>query len=145
MEKKRSIGVTIASILMLFFSLWSFFIAFSLIRFSGIGVSGAKRYFDLAGFLYCILWGLTALVYGISGISILKLKDWARTIIIRYTASITIILVVYALLVMLCPTSDPCGKSWAYYYLLFYIFPIVLCNSIFFIFFTRHKVKEQFQ
>lgn len=143
MDKKKSVGVTIASIVMLFLSLLCFYISYTFRRVVyDIGLG--RQYFDVPQLLYCILWGLTALIYCISSINILRLKDWARTIIIRYSAFIIIILILYILLAIITPSHDPCGKGWVYFFLLYYISPIVLLSLIFLIFFTRPKVKRQF-
>jgi len=145
MGKKRSIGVIVAGVTMLIYSIW-------LLIASGL-IHPVTRFVFIILPIKCIVilfrgiplvTGLVSVVYLFCGIGILSLKKWARLTSI-YLAILLLIPSVYILIVLTISAlkgelEGPAGISLL---ALFAVIPY-LPFLIPLIFLTRPKVREQF-
>ena len=145
MERKRSVGVTIVSIIMFLSGLLSFYIACILRDVYHLWPFEIRMRNFFSPYIFgSTFFILTALIYCVSSLYILRLKNWARTIIVRYSTFFVIVLFLYFPVIERTPAlGDLLGMSS--FLLSCFISPLVLFSLIFLIFFTRPKVKEQFR
>ena len=135
MEKKRSAGVMIISIIMLMYSLW--FVGDMLIETPGILFSPSDLYNSQGGWFMSPFVGL---IYFISSLGIVKLKEWARKLAVYFSALISFLIVILIILVFNAAFQGECLPGVE-----LLLIPMFSPSVIFLIYLTRPKVKEQFK
>lgn len=143
-EKKMSAGVIVISIILLIYSLWlvGFFVNFLVLvgyRLFG-SINPPYLYFPelVRGEIVLFLKSVTGLIYLIASINILRLKNWARIITVRLSR-----LVIFVAVIFVGVNLFSIGQYAIL--LLIHLLPIIMISLLFMIFFTRPKVKEQFE
>ena len=144
MEKKRSIGITVCSVLVIILSLSYFLLFYGYVQKRSLLSSNPPLLI-----LKEIFWLLMAIVYTISAIFLLLLKRWARLLIILITSLYIIDYVfplypfILSLVRTLIANKNP-NNSIIWLLLLFNISVIATLIGII-IYLIRPNVKEQFK
>jgi len=147
MKEERSIGVTISGLLMLIVGLLIFLLSSP---GSLIGLPAAIYFMFTRLTLIPILShvpALTGIVWFIAGCNVLRIKNWARVLIIYYSIFLSIISLIVITWFMVAMISSGMRfyetEIGGVFMIVAFIF--LMISSIFIIFFTRFKVKEQFK
>jgi len=154
--RKRSVGVTIigmfiilAGALILFYSVFMYFIINipSAPRFTLFLIFGLFTYLSKEGYIFwAILSNLVGMIYSLSGINILRLKNWGRVLVIYCSTIVLAALLIFTYFKILPFMDIPAARLVL---VPNFILPVFLPNVLFFLifiyFFTRPKVKEQFK
>ena len=143
MEKKRSVGIMICGVIMLFYSLY-------LLRNSTMAFFNFKNlplFYRVRMVMrpVCLITLLPGLIYLIASVGILRMKNWSRLLIIYF--SILLLLLIFYVAISIIPgiiRRDFEGPAAIGLLPLVLIIPL-LPSLLFLIFFTRPKVKEQFK
>jgi len=143
MEKKRSAGVIVFGIIGIIIGLVILYWFVHMLRISILYTFHRPNI--LSRLLTLFFFSTTGISFVVCGISILKLKNWARILIMPLMVIYSILgsYITYAWIILQYPDDPilfkfvlPVGS-----YLVFFLAPLII--SIYF--FTRSKVKEQFK